>query len=152
MAKRFLSQELFMWAMAVSSAKASPGQNGFIMVRVRDRKKVLRVCFRVCRSAAKGWCGLLKENAYIYLCWVKLDVCVISLGRVFKKSLFKSEGKYTNFVLYCFVLFKKKKKSKNTPVLKTYFEILVYIEVDDSRGERNDGYCKVVYFFLALEY
>lgn len=54
MAKRFLSQELFMWAMAVSSAKASPGQNGFIMVRVRDRKKVLRVCFRVCRSAAKG--------------------------------------------------------------------------------------------------
>lgn len=52
-------------------------------------------------------------------------------------------------VLFCL---KKKKKSKNTPVLKTYFEILVYIEVDDSRGERNDGYCKVVYFFLALEY
>jgi len=52
MAKRFLSQELFMWAMAVSSAKASPEQNGF--VRVRDRKTVLRVCFRVCRSAAKG--------------------------------------------------------------------------------------------------
>lgn len=67
MAKRFLSQELFMWAMAVSSAKASPGQNGFIMVRVRDRKTVLRASGSA-ETLPKGDVGSSKRTLiYIFV-------------------------------------------------------------------------------------